>query len=74
MTLLSGLDLDEEEMQRFEQENIGLESFALLSEYDLIEIGIKDRAKREVIMKVICNLRSGGAKQKQDVSRLEPLR
>jgi hypothetical protein len=68
------LDLDEEEMQRFEKENIGLDTFLLLSEYDLIEIGIKDLTKREAIMKVICNLRSGGAKKKQDVTRLEPLR
>lgn len=74
MTLLSGLNLDEEEIQRFKQENIGLETFVLLSEYDLIEIGIKDRAKREAIMKVVCNLRSGGTKQKQDVTRLGPLR
>jgi hypothetical protein len=74
VTLLSGLGLNEEEMQRFEQENIGLETFVLLSEYDLIEIGIKNRAKREAVMKVVCNLRSGGAKRKQDVTRLEPLR
>ncbi|KDR22878.1 uncharacterized protein LOC110841444 [Zootermopsis nevadensis] len=73
VTLLSGLNLDEEEIQRFKQENIGLETFVLLSEYDLIEIGIKDRAKREAIMKVVCNLRSGGTKQKQDVTRLGPL-
>jgi hypothetical protein len=74
MTLLSGLGLEEEEIQRFELENIDLETFVLLSEYDLIEIGIRDRAKREGIMKVVCNLRSQGAKKKEDAVRLEPLR
>jgi hypothetical protein len=74
VTLLSGLGLEEEEMQRFEHENISLETFVLLSEYDLIEIGIRDRAKREAIMKVVHNLQSRGVKNKQDIMRLEPLR
>lgn len=73
VTLLSGLGLKEEEIQRFEHENIDLESFVLLSGYDLIEIGIRDHAKREAIMKVVSNLRSSGAKKKE-VIRLEPLR
>jgi hypothetical protein len=72
-TLLSGLDLTEGEIQRFEHENIGLDTFALLSSYDLVEIGIKDHAKREAIMKVVRNLQSRGSKKK-DVLRLGPLR
>jgi hypothetical protein len=74
VTLLSGLGLEEEEIQRFEHENIGFETFVLLSDYDLIEIGIRDHAKREAIMKVVRNLRSRGAKKKEAVLRLEPLR
>jgi hypothetical protein len=74
VTLLSGLGLEKEEMQRFEHENISLETFMLLSDHDLIEVGIRDRPKREAIMKVVRNLRSRGAKKKEDVLRLGPLR
>jgi hypothetical protein len=74
VTLLSGLGLEEEVIQRFEHENISLETFVLLSDCDLIEIGISDRAKREAIMKLVHNLQSRGAKKKDDVLRLGPLR
>jgi hypothetical protein len=73
VTLLSGLGLNEEQMQRFEQENINLQTFVLLSEYDLIELGINDRGKRESIMKIVRNFRlqeSNG----EPVSGLGPLR
>jgi hypothetical protein len=51
------LGLNEEQMQRFEQENINLQTFVLLSEYDLVELGINDRGKRETIMKIVRNFR-----------------
>jgi hypothetical protein len=73
VTLFSGLGLNEEEMRCFEQENIDLETFMLLSEYDLIEIGIRDRAKREAIMKIVRNFRLQGTSREQD-SKLGPLR
>jgi hypothetical protein len=67
------LGLNAEEMQHFEQANINLQTFALLSEYNLIELGINDRGKRETIMKIVRNFRlqeSDG----ESVSRLGPLR
>jgi hypothetical protein len=74
VTLLSGLGLEEEVIQRFEHENISLETFVLLSDSDLIEFGIGDHAKRESIMKVVHNLQSRGAKKNEDILRLGPLR
>jgi hypothetical protein len=73
VTLLSGLGLSEEEVQCFEEENINLQTFVLLSEYDLIELGISDRAKREAIMKIIRSFRLQGGNG-EPVSRLGPLR
>ena len=73
VTLLSGLGLNEEEMQCFEQEDINLQTFVLLSECDLIELGISDRGKRETIMKIVHNFRLRGSNGKP-VSRLGPLR
>ena len=73
VTLLSGLGLNEEEMQCFEQENINLQTFLLLSECDLIKLGISDREKRETIMKIVCNFRSQGS-NREPTSRLGPLR
>ena len=73
VTLLSGLGLNEEEMQCFEQENINLQTFVLLSEYDLIELGISDRGKRETIMKIVRNFRLQGSSG-EPVSGLGPLR
>jgi len=73
VTLLSGLGLNEEEMQCFEQANINLQTFILLSEYDLIELGISDRGKRETIMKIVHNFRLQGCNG-EPVSRLGPLR
>lgn len=73
VTLLSGLGLNEEEMQRFEQENINLQTFVLLSESDLIELGINDHGKRETIMKIVCNFRLQES-NREPVSRPEPLR
>lgn len=73
VTLLSGLGLNEEEIQCFEEENINLQTFVLLSEYDLIELGISDRAKREAVMKIVHNFRLKGANG-EPVSRLGPLR
>lgn len=72
VTLLSGLGLSEEEVQCFEEENINLQTFVLLSEYDLIELGISDRAKREAIMKIIRSFRLQGGNG-EPVSRLGPL-
>jgi len=73
VTLLSGLGLNEEEMQCFEQENIDLQTFLLLSECDLIKLGISDREKRETIMKFVSSFRSQGSNG-ESVSRLGPLR
>jgi hypothetical protein len=73
VTLLSGLRLNEEEMQCFEQANINLQTFVLLSEYDLIELGISDRGKRETIMKIVRNFRLQGYNG-EPISRLGPLR
>ena len=73
VTLLSGLGLNEEEMQCFELENINLQTFVSLSEYDLIELGISDRGKRETIMKIVRNFRLQGSNG-EPVSRLGPLR
>jgi len=73
VTLLSGLGLNEEEMQCFEQGNINLQTFVLLSEYDLIELGISDRRKRERIMKIVRNFRLQGSNG-EPISRLRPLR
>jgi hypothetical protein len=60
-------------MQCFEQENINLQTFVSLSEYDLIELGISDRGKRETIMKVVHNFQLQGSIG-EPVSRLGPLR
>jgi len=73
VTLLSGLGLNEEEMQCFEQEDINLQTFVLLSECDLKELGISDRGKRETIMKIVHNFQLQGSNGKP-VSRLGHLR
>lgn len=73
VTLLSGLGLNDEEMQCFEQENINLQTFVSLSEYDLIQLGISDCDRRETIMKIVHNLRLQGYNG-EPVSRLGPLR
>ena len=73
VTLLSGLGLSEEEMQCFEQENINLQTFVLLSEYDLIELGVSDRGRREAIMKFVHNYRLQGSNE-EPVSGLGSLR
>jgi hypothetical protein len=73
VTLLSGLGLNEEEMQCFEQANINLQTFILISEYDLIELGISDHGRRETIMKFVRNFRLQGSNG-EAVSRLGPLR
>jgi hypothetical protein len=71
--LLSGLGLNEEEVQCFVQANINLQTFPLLSEYDLTELGISDHGKRETIMKIVRNLRLQGCNG-EPVSRLGPSR
>jgi hypothetical protein len=71
--LLSGLGLTEEEMQSFEQADINLQTFLLLSEYDLIELGISDHGRRETIMKSVHNFRLQGS-NREPVSGLGPLR
>jgi hypothetical protein len=73
VTLLSGLGLNEEEMLSFEQANINLQTFILLSEHDLIELGISDCGKRETIMKIVHNFRLQGSNE-EPISRLGPLR
>jgi hypothetical protein len=73
VTLLSGLELNEEEIQRFEQANIDLQTFILLPEYDLIELGISDCGRREKIMKIVRSFWSQGSNG-EAVSRLGPLR
>ena len=74
MTLLSGLDLEEEEIQVFLNENIGVETFMSLSFDDLVQMGITDPEKQKSIMKFVLNLRKQGAKKQEEIKRLEPLR
>jgi len=73
VTLLSGMGLNEEEIQCFVQANINLQTFILLSECDLIELGISDRGKRETIMKTVHSFQLQGC-NRELVSRLGPLR
>ena len=60
-TLLSGVGLNGKETQCFKQANINLQTFVLLSEWDLIELGIRDRRKRETIKKIVHNFRLHGS-------------
>ncbi|KAJ9598377.1 hypothetical protein L9F63_010951, partial [Diploptera punctata] len=73
VTLLSGLELKDEEIQLFINENIGVETFISLSDDDLIQMGIEDCEKRKSIMKFVVNLRRQGAKKQEEIKRLEPL-
>ncbi|XP_069677598.1 uncharacterized protein [Periplaneta americana] len=72
--VLSGLGLGKEEIERFEDENIGLETLASLSDDDLIGLGVKDLEKRKEIIKLVLNLKTRGTNKQHSIVKLEPLR